>query len=336
MENKSIQDKEVSWKLFGISVNGTITTPMDKEVHPAVVLVAGSGPTDRDWCSPILPGTNGSGKLLAETLANQGFVTMRYDKIASGSHARENVPKLIGKMSMQSHLEELRGAVETALAEQNVDTNNLFALTNSEGAIHAVNYQLQTKNNPFKGLVLTGAPGRTIGEVSRSQIFNQTKQLPNAEVTMKIYDSAIADFLANKQPPKDTELPEGSIRIVVMSLWNPANLPFSRELWNYSLPEHVAKIDAPMLIIIGKKDVQVDWEKDGKGLEKATAQKSQVSFVYPENANHVLKHEAKPREEINAQHATLSYNAPNAELDRDATEAVLNWLKNQISRQVAL
>ena len=47
-------------------------------------------------------------------------------------------------------------------------------------------------------MVLTGAPRRAIGDVSRSQIFNQVKQLPNAEALMKIYDDAIADFLANK------------------------------------------------------------------------------------------------------------------------------------------
>ena len=329
MRNNAIGDKEVSWKVHDILVLGTITTPTDNEVHPAVVFVAGSGPTDRNWCSPFLPGTNGSGKLLAKVLASHGFVTLRYDKVASGPHVRENIPKLIGKISMQSHLEELKGAVDTVLAEKNVDTDNLFVLTNSEGAIHAVNYQLQTKSNRFKGLVLTGAPGRAIGDVSRTQIFNQVKQLPNAEKIMETYDDAIAAFLANKPPSKDTVLPEGNIKLVLQSLWNPANLPFSRELWCYNLPEYIVKIDEPMLIVIGKKDIQVDWKIDGCELEKATAKKTEVSFVYPENANHVLKHEVKPLEEITAQYAALSYNAPTAELDREATEAIFNWLNKQ-------
>ena len=99
---------------------------------------------------------------------------------------------------MQSHIEELKGAVETLISEKNVNKNNLFVLTNSEGAIHAVNYQLQAKNNRFKGLVLTGAPGRAIGEVARSQIFDQVKHLPNAKAIMKHYDDAVAQFLANK------------------------------------------------------------------------------------------------------------------------------------------
>ena len=161
MENASVEDKEVSWKVFDIPMYGTITAPVGKEPRSAVIFVAGSGPTDRNWCSPLLPGTNGSAKLLAEALASQGFVTLRYDKLASGPHIKDNIPKIIGKISMQSHMEELKGAVETLIAEKNVNKSNLFVLTNSEGAIHAVNYQLQAKSSRFKGLVLTGAPGRS-------------------------------------------------------------------------------------------------------------------------------------------------------------------------------
>ena len=216
------EDKEVSWKVFGISLYGTITAPKTKEPHPAVVFVAGSGPTDRNWRSPLLPGTNGSAKLLSEALGNQGFVTLRYDKVASGPHVRENIPKLIGKISMQSHLEELKGAVETLVTEESFN-GELFVLTNSEGAIHAVNYQLQAQTNRFKGLVLTGAPGRSVGDLARSQIFDQIKQLPNAESLMKTYDDAIAEFWANKPMVLDASLPEG-IKMILQSLETPANL----------------------------------------------------------------------------------------------------------------
>jgi hypothetical protein len=62
MRNESIEDNEVSWKVFDIPVWGTITAPADKEPRPAVIFVAGSRPTDRNWCSPLLHGTNGSAK----------------------------------------------------------------------------------------------------------------------------------------------------------------------------------------------------------------------------------------------------------------------------------
>jgi pimeloyl-ACP methyl ester carboxylesterase len=323
-----IEDKEVSWKVFDIPVYGTITAPTTEGSHSAIVFVAGSGPTDRNWCSPLLPGTNGSAKLLAEFLASQGFVTLRYDKIASGPYVKENIPKLIGKISMQSHLEELKGAVETLMVQENVDKDNVFVLTNSEGAIHAVNYQLQAKNNRFKGLVLTGPRGRAIGELARSQIFEQIKNMPSAQTIMKAYDDAVAAFLANKPMKLDASLPEG-IKMVLLSLGTPYNLPFSRELWMYRLSEYLPKISEPVLVVIGKKDIQVDWKVDGKILEEATAQKTEISFVYPENANHMLKHEDNPRESLNAQNATLDYNSLNSELDQKAANAIFDWLKKQ-------
>jgi pimeloyl-ACP methyl ester carboxylesterase len=330
MKKWAFENKEVKWKVDEIPVYGTITRPKDEGPHTAVVFVAGSGPTDRNWCSPLLPGTNGSAKLLAEELASKGFVTLRYDKLASGPHLKENVTKLIGKINLQSHQEELKGAVEKIISEKNVDKEDVFVLTNSEGAIHALNYQLQAKSSRFKGLVLTGAPGRAIGEVARSQIFNQVKHLPSAQIIMKHYDDAIAEFLANKPIMPDSSLPDG-IQLLLKSLETPANLPFSRELWMYNLPERIAKVSDPILVVIGKKDIQVDWKIDGKALENATAKKTAVSFAYPDDANHVLKHEELPLEKLTAQDA-LRYNSLDAELDREAANAIFNWLKAQTQK----
>src|SRR5262245_9070429 len=111
------ESTEVSWPLDSTTVYGTLVRPSGPGPFPAVVMVAGSGPTDRDWNSPLLPGTNGSARLLAEALAQAGIASLRYDKRASGPHIRENMQVLIGKVSMQSHLDELAGAVRT-IADQ--------------------------------------------------------------------------------------------------------------------------------------------------------------------------------------------------------------------------
>ena len=143
---------------------------------------------------------------------------------------------------------------------------------------------------------------------------------------MKHYDEAIAEFIASKPFTVDLSLPDG-IKTVLRSLDTPANLPFSRELWAYSLVDSVAKVNEPLLVVIGKKDIQVDWEANGKALEKAVAQNPGASFVYPENANHVLKHEETPKEELTGQNAILNYNAQNAVLDEEAVNVIIDWLK---------
>ena len=331
MEDRDFEDREVTWRVIeDLPVNGTITAPVERATPlPAVILLAGSGPTDRNWCSPLLPGENGSAKLLAEALASRGFLTLRYDKVGSGPHVRENLPKFAGKIGMQSFREELAGAIETIVSEEDVDGDHLFALTNSEGAIHAVNYQVRAERNRLRGMVLTGAPGRAIGQVSRDQIVYQVKSLPDAEAILGSYDAAVSDFLAGRPMNPDPSLPEG-IRFLLRALESPNNLPFSRELWVYNLREYISMLDVPILIVIGKKDLQTNWRADGGALEAATAGKeSKVSFVYPEDANHVLKHEDKPIEELTAEYVGAHYNAPDSVLDGEASRAIYGWLDQQ-------
>ena len=327
VKDLEITSRELTWKVDDIHVYGTITAPAGIASSCGIVFVAGSGPTDRDWCSPLLPGTNGSGKLLAELLAHEGFVTLRYDKRASGPHVRENISKMVGKISRQSHLDELSAAVDTLVSDGNVREDCIFVVTNSEGAIHALNYQLQAKSRRFRCLVLTGAPGRAIGAVGRSQILAQVQTLPNAEDIMKKYDEAVTVFVAGKPVIPDASLPEG-IRMLLLSLASPANLPFARELWTYDPAQFIAQVDEPILVLIGKKDIQVDWQADGKALEGATAKKTNMTFLYPDNANHVLKHDETPREQLTAQ-AALRYNASDLELDQQTANTIINWIKSQ-------
>ena len=88
----NIVSEDVSWKIDETTVTATVTRPDSGGIHPAIVLIAGSGPTDKDWTSPLLPGTNGSARLLAEELAKIGFVTIRYDKRVTGPYAQQNIP----------------------------------------------------------------------------------------------------------------------------------------------------------------------------------------------------------------------------------------------------
>ena len=164
---------DVSWTLDGVTMYGTVVRPDEDGPFPAVVLVAGSGPTDRDWCSPLLPGSNGSGRLLAEAFAAAGIASIRYDKRASGPHAAETVPRLIGKLSMQSHLDELVAAVEVLVAQEFVDPSRIVGLGNSEGALHVLHYATSVQEVPFAGIVHAAPPGRPVQDVLLSQLALQ-------------------------------------------------------------------------------------------------------------------------------------------------------------------
>ncbi len=319
------ESSEVSWQLDSTTVYGTLVRPVGPAPFPAVVMVAGSGPTDRDWNSPLLPGSNGSARLLAEALARAEFASLRYDKRVSGLHARENVPLLIGKLSMQSHIDELAGAVRTLASQPYVRSDRIFALANSEGTLHALNYQLHSPTIPLAGLVLIGPPGRAVGTVARSQLAAQAVGIPNGDALLALYDAAIARFLAGEPIAPDPALPEG-VQMLLKSLETPANLPFARELWMADAAPLLRQVNVPVLVIIGKKDLQVDWQADGEPLQRAAAGHEEVTFLFPENANHVLKQELRPRSSLVPVEITESYNGPDTRLDPQALASILEWL----------
>jgi alpha-beta hydrolase superfamily lysophospholipase len=317
---------EVSWSVDSIKVEGTLVTPAGPGPFPAVVMCAGSGPTDRDWCSPLLPGTNGSARLLAEELARAGFASLRFDKRASGPHARENVQALLGKMSMRSHEDEVAGAVEALAARPEIRSDRLFALGKSEGNIHVLHHQRHRPERPFVGLVLTAPPGRSVGAVARTQLAAQVAPLPNADTLMRLYDEAIARFALGQPAAPDPSLPP-AMKMLLQGLEAPWNLPFARELWTVDAADLLQQVGAAALVVIGKKDIQVDWRLDGEPLERAAAGRKAMTFRYPENANHVLKFEPRPREQLSAANVVQSYNAPDARLDPETVAIIRDWLR---------
>lgn len=320
--------RDVSWPLDNTTIDATLVKPAGRGPFPAVVMAAGSGPTDRDWNSPLMPGTNGSAPLLADALAKAGFASLRYDKRASGPRAMENVQALTGRFSMQSHRDEFDGAIGMLAEQEDVDTDHIFTIANSEGTLHALNYQNSNPRVPLAGLVLVGPPGRTIAEVARSQIAELIAAMPGSNKLMAQFDDAISRFVAGESVTPDPALPEIA-RNLVMGLTAPINQPFSRELWTANAASLVQKVDVPILVVIGKKDVQVDWRTDGEQIEKATGTDNKVTFFFPENADHVLKHEPRPRAKLTSADV-VGYNSTDRHLDPEALGFILDWLKARI------
>jgi pimeloyl-ACP methyl ester carboxylesterase len=319
------ESSEISWRMDATTVDGTLVRPSGPGPFPAVVMVAGSGPTDRDWKSPLLPGSNGSARLIAEALAQAGFASLRYDKRVVGPHARENMRALMGKLSMQSHVDELAGAVRMLARHAYVRGDQLFAIANSEGTLHALNYQLHSPAIRFAGLVLIAPPGRAVGAVGRSQLAEQAAVLPNGDALMALYDAAIARFLAGEPLDPDPSLPPG-VQTLLQSLETPVNLPFARELWTADAAPLLGQVEVPVLVIIGKKDIQVDWHADGEPLQRAAAGRKDITFLFPENANHVLKQELQPRTLLAMGDVLGHYNSPDARLDPHALAGIIEWL----------
>lgn len=318
----------MTWNLDGIDMYGTFTRPDADGPYPAVVMVAGSGPTDRDWTSPLLPGDNGSAKLLAEALADAGIASLRYDKRASGPHAAENVPQLVGRMSMQSHLDELVAAVGSLVTQHGVDAARIVGLGNSEGCLHVLHYATGAQPVPFAGVVLAAPPGRSIGEVLLTQLRTQLGLVPGGADLMPLVEEAAARYSAGEPMAPDARLPE-PVRMVLSSFETPANLPFARELWSEDATDELPGVRVPALVVIGRRDVQVDAELDGGPLQIAADGMANVTFAFPEHANHVLKEDVRTAEE-RAAAPGVGYNDLGTRLDPEALDMILTWLSRVV------
>ena len=226
---------------------------------------------------------------------------------------------------MQSHVDELAGAVRTLASQAFLRDGRIFALANSEGTLHALNYQIHSPAIPLAGLVLIAPPGRAVGTVGRSQLAAQAAGLSNGDALMALYDAAIARFLASDPIDPDPALPK-EVQMLLQGLASPMNQPFARELWVADAAPLLRQVDVPVLVIIGKKDVQVDWHADGEPLQRAAAGHEEVTFLFPENANHVLKQELRPRTDLIGAEMAESYNGPDTRLDPQSLASIVEWL----------
>ncbi|ALE05863.1 hypothetical protein AL755_10920 [Arthrobacter sp. ERGS1:01] len=321
--------QDVSWQLDDTTMEGTVVRPEGEGPFPAVVLVAGSGPTDRNWCSPLLPGDNGSARLFAEAFAEAGIASIRYDKRVTGPHARENAMKLIGKLSMQSHLDELAAAVRVLADLDYVDAARIAGLGNSEGTLHVLHYATSSQDVPLVSLVLAAPPGRPIETVLLSQLQLQSAQIPGGAALMPKVREAAARYSAGEPMNPDPALPE-SVRMVLASFEAPANLPLARELWLESGVDSLQKVRIPTLVLIGGRDVQIDAEADGGPLREAAAGMANVTFAFPPNANHVFKEDSRTPAEVAASPGN-GYNDPDTHLDPEALATILEWLADRFA-----
>jgi pimeloyl-ACP methyl ester carboxylesterase len=331
-ENGSVMGStEVWWELDGIEMAATVVRPDGDGPFPAVVFVAGSGPTDRNWCSPLLPGENGSGRLFAEAFASAGIASLRYDKRASGPRVMENLPRLTGSLSMRSHLDELVAAVQALAGQDFVDTSRIAGLGNSEGTVHLLHYVTSAQEIVLAGLVLAAPPGRPIRDVLLTQLALQAAQLPDGAGMMPKVEEAAERFSAGEPMDPDPAIPE-SVRMVLAGFETPANLPFARELWTESATDRLAEVSIPTLVLIGGKDLQVDVHLDGDPLRRATTGMANVTFAFPPLANHVFKEDPRSPSEVAASPGN-GYNDPGTHLDPESLTTILDWLDTLFSRR---
>ncbi len=123
----------------GYVLPSTVVLPATDGPSPCVVFFAGSGPTDRNWTSPLLPGTNGSGAQLALALQARGVGSIRFDKVGSGVNMPGSAApadlKMLDVLSLAHYVDEAVAAFDELATRGRC--GKVFMLGHSEGSIHA-------------------------------------------------------------------------------------------------------------------------------------------------------------------------------------------------------
>lgn len=247
-------------------LKGTMLAPA-AGAAPAVLIIPGSGPTDRDGNSPM--GIKAAPyKLLAESLAQRGIATVRIDKrgmFASGAAISDP-----NKVTVPDYVADV--GAWTAILRARTGARCVWLLGHSEGGLIAL---AAARGPDVCGLILVSAPGRTVGTLIREQLRANPANAPLLDQAMAAIDSLEAG----------RHVDTSAMHPAIAALFAPQVQDFEISLFSYDPARLIARYDRPVLIVQGQRDIQVT-EADARRMAEAN---KRAKLVLLADVNHVLK-----------------------------------------------
>ena len=235
---------------------------------PVVLIIPGSGPTDRDGNNP-LGVTAAPYRLLAEGLARHGVSSVRIDKRGMfGSKAA--IPDA-NKVTIADYATDAHAWIGTIRKETGAKC--VWLLGHSEGSLVALTAAQQPEG--VCGVISVSGMGRRLGTVMREQFRSNPANAPILDAAL----GAIDTLEAGKS------LDSAALPAPLQPLFNPAVQPFVRDLMAQDPPKLASTLKVPLLIVQGDQDLQVTLQ-DARTLAAA---QPKAKLVIAPGVNHVLK-----------------------------------------------
>lgn len=255
-QEKTYNEEELSITKW---IDGTLLSPKTIEKPSLAILIAGSGPTNRNGNQNFLK--NNSLKKLAEELSNNNIATFRYDKRIVKQIRQGKVDKDI----MFDDFVSDAAAVIDYFKEKEL-FSKIYVIGHSQGSLVGM---LAAKDRADGFISIAGA-GNNIGDVLIEQVTMMAPKL--GEETKRI----VAEL---KDGNTTTDYPEA-----LASLFSTDLQPFMINWMKYNPTDVIKELKMPILIINGNKDLQVS-ENEAKLLKEAN---ENATLFIIENMNHVL------------------------------------------------
>lgn len=254
---------------------GTLALPQSRSRVPVVLIIAGSGPTDRDGNSPVLKGPNNSLKLLAEGLAAHGIASVRYDKRGIGETgkamqlAAEKTKTVLREedLSFENFIDDAVRWGKQLRADRRF--SSLTVIGHSEGSLIGMVVAQRMGANAF--VSIAGA-GRPLQEIILDQV--QSQLTPDLLKTTEHILNQLAAGKTVQSVPNDLNM-----------LFRPSAQPFLISWLRYDPTKEISKLSMPVLIVQGTTDMQARLA-DAKRLADGNPS---AKLLLIEGMNHVLK-----------------------------------------------
>jgi pimeloyl-ACP methyl ester carboxylesterase len=281
-------------------LKGTMLSPASGRT-PIILIIPGSGPTDRDGNSPL--GVRASTyRLLAEGLATRGIGTVRIDK--RGMFASSAAVADANAVTIDDYVADVGSW--TAVIRKQTGVPCVWVLGHSEGGLVAL--AAAQKVTDICGLVLIAAAGQPLGQLLREQLRANPANAPILNQAM-----AAIDALEAGKRVDFTSLHPG-----LMPLFAPQLQGFLISVFSYDPVKLIATVSKPVLIMQGKRDIQVS-ATDAERLKQAALK---AKLVLLPDTNHVLKTVSSDDRRVNA----ATYGDPTLPLAPGVVDAVVDFI----------
>ena len=276
------------------NIEGTLLVPETDKTPPVALIIAGSGPTDREGNNPMM--TNNSLKMLATGLNKNGIASLRYDK--RGIAKSKNAEFKESDFRFEHLIQDAKDWV--ALLNQDDRFSDIFVIGHSEGSL--IGMIASQDSNVSKFISIAGA-GQTVDKVIKTQLASQ---LPIVlEKSLPILDKLVHGETVENVPT------------MLNSLFRPSVQPYLISWFKYDPQIEIAKLKIPVLIIQGTTDIQVNGD-EAKRLANAN-QKAVIKMI--EGMNHIMK-----VAELDRQKNIETYYQPELPLAEGLIKSIVNFI----------
>lgn len=243
---------------------GELETPDGDGPFPVMIIIPGSGPTDRNGNTAM--GDNNGLKMVAESLAEHGIASLRYDKRGAGKN-KDAVTDEEEDMRFDQFIADVEAWVNELDTDKRFSRIGIFG--HSQGSLVGMEAARDGAVDVYVSVAGAGSPYDEL-------ILEQLKtQLP---------DNLLAESEDILQHLREGETVE-DVPQALQSTFRPSVQPFLMSWMQYNPREDIQALDKPTLIVNGTRDLQVT-ESEADKLHEA---KSDAEMLIVDDMNHVLK-----------------------------------------------